>query len=148
MAIKDKNKKQFIQDRDENVFIGIDLPFRKSDGVEGWFESTTDTISAVKNNIRNLLYTNKGERYLQPTLGLNLRGYLFEQFTPELRLQIQNEIVDTFDFWLPFVQIKKLDVMMSEVQSNIGKNKLTIDIIFSIVKDPNTLASVQIEIGD
>ena len=47
MAIRDTTQKPYIQDRDELVFIGIDLPFRKSDGVEGWFESTTDTISDV-----------------------------------------------------------------------------------------------------
>ena len=33
MAILDTSKKQLIQDRDENIFIGIDLPFRKSSGI-------------------------------------------------------------------------------------------------------------------
>ena len=42
-------------------------------------------IDAVKNNIRNLLSTHKGERYLQPNIGLDLRNYMFEQFTPDLR---------------------------------------------------------------
>tara|TARA_Y100000034_G_C6724919_1_gene320855 strand:+ start:107 stop:553 length:447 start_codon:yes stop_codon:yes gene_type:complete len=148
MAIKDRNKKQFIQDRDEKVFIGIDLPFRKSDGVEGWFASTTDTISAIKNNIKNLLRTNKGERYLQPNLGLNLRNYLFEQYTDDLRLQIENDILDTFEFWLPFVQVRNLDVKMSDATDGIGKNKLSINVLFNITKDPNTLESVQVEIGD
>ena len=92
MAVIDRNKKQFIQDRDENVFIGIDLPFQKSDGPEGWFASTETTIDAVKNNIRNYLKTHKGERYLQPNLGLGLRNYLFEQFTDELQLQIENYV--------------------------------------------------------
>ena len=69
MAIKDLSKKPFVEDRDNNVFIGIDLPFRKSDGVEGWFASTKTTIEAVKNNIKNLLSTHKGERYLQPNIG-------------------------------------------------------------------------------
>ena len=148
MAIKDRNKKQFIQDRDDRVFIGIDLPFRKSDGVEGWFASTTDTISAVKNNIKNLLRTNKGERYLQPNLGLNLRNYLFEQYTDDLRLQIENDILDTFEFWLPFVQVRNLDIKMSDASDGIGKNKLSINVLFNITKDPNTLESVSIEIGE
>ena len=149
MAIRDKNKKQFIQDRDENVFIGIDLPFRKSNGVEGWFESTTDTISAVKNNIKNLLRTHKGERYLQPNLGLNLREVLFEQMTDDLRLRIETDIIDTFSFWLPFVQIRNLEIdMVSPEDNNIGNNKLYINILFNITRDPNTLESVQVEIGD
>ena len=55
MAIKDTKRKPFIVDNDENVFVGIELPFRKSDGPEGWFSSTTTTIEAVKENIKNLL---------------------------------------------------------------------------------------------
>ena len=149
MAIKDTAKKPFIEDRDNNVFIGIDLPFRKSDGIEGWFASTTTTITAVKNNIRNLLSTNKGERYMQPNIGLNLRKFLFEQFTDELRLQIENDILDTLDFWLPFIQVKDLKVGMSSATAgSVNNNKLIISVVFNITRDPNTLESVQVEIGD
>tara|TARA_Y100001963_G_scaffold90918_1_gene125287 strand:+ start:726 stop:1172 length:447 start_codon:yes stop_codon:yes gene_type:complete len=148
MAIKDLSKKPFIEDRDDNVFIGVDLPFRKSNGVEGWFASTSTTIDAVKNNIKNLLSTHKGERFMQPNIGLNLRKFLFEQFTDELRLQIENDVLDTFDFWLPFIQIKDLQVQMSDSLDSIGKNKLTINVVFNITRDPNTLESVQVEIGE
>jgi len=72
MAIINNNIKQRVIDRDENIFIGIDLPFRKSEGRDGWFTSTTTTIEAVKNNIKNLLQTQKGERFMQPFLGINL----------------------------------------------------------------------------
>ena len=37
MPILDTTKRPQVVDRDELVFIGIDLPFRKSDGPEGWF---------------------------------------------------------------------------------------------------------------
>ena len=148
MAIKDLSKKPFIEDRDDNVFIGIDLPFRKSDGIEGWFASTTTTITAVKNNIRNLLNTHKGERFMQPNIGLNLRKFQFEQFTDELRLQIENDILDTFEFWLPFVQVRDLKVQMSDATAgSVNNNKLIISVVFNITRDPNTLESVQVEIG-
>ena len=148
MAIKDLSKKPFIEDRDNNVFIGIDLPFRKSDGIEGWFASTTTTITAVKNNIKNLLNTHKGERYMQPNIGLDLRKFQFEQFTDELRLQIENDILDTFEFWLPFVQVRDLKVQMSDATAgSVNNNKLIISVVFNITRDPNTLESVQVEIG-
>ena len=148
MAIKDLSKKPFIEDRDNNVFIGIDLPFRKSDGIEGWFASTTTTIKAVKNNIKNLLNTHKGERYMQPNIGLNLRKFQFEQFTDELRLQIENDILDTFEFWLPFIQVRDLKVQMSDATAgSVNNNKLIISVVFNITRDPNTLESVQVEIG-
>ena len=146
MAIKDTTRKPFIEDNDENIFIGIDLPFRKSNGKEGYFASTTTTIKAVKNNIRNLVRTNKGERLMQPNLGLNLRNYMFEQFTDETLLSVQNDIVDTFKVWLPFVEIRDIQINMDENDS-IGKNKMNINIVFNITRDPDTLESVQVEVG-
>ena len=145
MAFRDIKKKPFIEDRDDNVFIGIDLPFRKSDGKEGYFASTTTTIEAVKNNIKNLVQTDKGERFMQPELGLNLRNYMFEQVTDEIIINIQNDIVDIFKVWLPFVEIQDIQVSANETDA-IGRNKLSVNIVFNITKDPTSLESVQVEI--
>ena len=78
MAFRDTTKKPFIEDRDTNVFIGIDYPFHRSDGSQGWFASTDTTIKAVKNNVRMLLSTYPGERLFQPTIGIGLQKFLFE----------------------------------------------------------------------
>ena len=147
MAIRDTTKKPFIEDRDSNIFIGIDYPFRKSNGVEGYFTSTNTTIEAVKNNIKMLLNTHKGERLMQPRLGTRLKRFLFEQFTEDTIIAVQNEIIDTFKRWLPFVEIREINVSMDEL-SAIGKNKMTISILFNITRDPNTLESVRVEIGE
>ena len=80
MAIKDTTRKPYIEDNDENIFIGIDLPFRKSNGIEGYFASTSTTIESVKNNIRNLVNTHQGERFMQPQLGMNLRKFFSAGF--------------------------------------------------------------------
>ena len=91
MAILDTNVTgSFVEDRDSNVSIGIDLPFHRENGPSGWFASTKTTVEAVKNNIRNLLLTNRGERVFQPNLGLGLRQFLFEQITPDTIIAIQN----------------------------------------------------------
>ena len=73
MAIKDTSRKPFIEDNDTRIKIGIDLPIRRGDEKDGWFASTDTTIEAVKNNIRNLLQTEEGERFFQPNLGIGLR---------------------------------------------------------------------------
>jgi len=148
VAIKDTTRKPYIEDNDENIFIGIDLPFRKSNGVEGYFASTSTTIEAVKNNIRNLVNTHEGERLMQPQLGINLRKYLFEQFSDEVVFSIQNDIVDTFKKWLPFVEIQDIQVNMSNRDDSTGKNTMNVTIVFNITQDPNTLESVSIEIGE
>ena len=142
MAIKDKSKKPYISDRDTNIFIGLDMPLRKSSGKEGWFASTSTTIEAVKNNIRNLIQTHQGERLMQPKLGMNLRKYLFQPFDEEVGFGIQQDIVDTFGRWLPFVSIRDIEVDMPD------NNILNINIIFSISQDPSQLESVSVTITE
>ena len=147
MAILDTSKKPFIQDRDNNVFIGINLPFKKSEGSEGYFLSTTTTIEAVKNNVRLLLSTDKGERIFQPNLGIGLRRFLFEPITGETTIAIQNEIIETFNFWLPFISIKDIKVETTSADGT-NPNQISINVIFNLDKDPNTLESVQVQIGE
>ena len=144
MAIKDIDRKPYINDNKTDVFIGLDLPIHKSNGPEGFFASTSTTIEAVKNNIRNLINTQQGERLMQPRLGLNLRELLFEQIEEDTRRQIEADIVDNFSFWLPFVQIQEIDIRTTDEDSSVSVNTIKINIVFSIAQDPNTLDSVQI----
>ena len=147
MAVLDTSKKPFIQDRNDDVFIGINLPFKKSEGSEGYFLSTTTTIEAVKNNVKLLLSTDKGERIFQPNLGIGLRRFLFEPITGETTIAIQNEIIETFNFWLPFISIKDIKVETTSADGT-NPNQISINVIFNLDKDPNTLESVQVQIGE
>ena len=144
MPIQDTNKteKPYIVDRDDDVFIGLDFPLHRGDDRNGNFAATFTTLEAVKVNIRNLLQTELGERPMQPTLGVRLKQYLFEPFTEDIKVAIQNTIVETFSVWLPFVTIFTLDVEMSD------NNTLKIFIEFVLNRDKDTVESVQVEIGE
>ena len=145
MAIKDISRKPYIQDNDTNVKVGIDLPIRRDDGEGGFFATTSTTIEAVKNNIRNLLQTNEGERFFQPNLGLNLRRLLFEHIKNENLLGIQNAILDKIELWLPFVEVRDIKVFSKDNITNIGANEIRVKIDFNIKQDPNTLASINLD---
>ena len=134
-----------IENRDLDIFIGIDLPFYKSNGTEGYFASTKTTLQAVKNNLINLLKTEKGERYYQPSLGLNLKSFLFEPIVPGLNQTIKEDIMSTLSIWLPFVNINSMNVSV-QASDAFDRNKIKIDITFSLNDLPNVLESVQLEI--
>ena len=142
MAIRDTSRKPFIQDNDTKVKIGIDLPIRRGDDKDGFFATTSTTIEAVKNNIRNLLQTNEGERFFQPELGLNLKKLLFEHMTDENLIGIQDSILDKFEFWLPFVEVRDIQVLTNSNNQSIGVNEIRVKILFNIKQDPTTLDSV------
>ena len=145
MAVKDTSRKPYIEDNDTNVKIGIDLPIRRGDGKDGFFATTSTTIEAVKNNIRNLLQTNQGERFFQPNLGLNLRTLLFEHITNENLIGVQNAIMDKFEFWLPFVEVRNIEILSNDDDSSIGINEIRVKILFNIKQDPNTLDSITLD---
>ena len=147
MAIIDRSKKKFVVDRNSDISIGIDLPFRLSNvSGSGYFSQTSTTSDAIKNNIKNLINTERGERLLQPTLGIALKKYLFEQINNDTVTAIQTDISAAFDKWLPFVNIKDILVDFAETDNSIA-NRISVSITFFINRDPNSLDSVHIEIG-
>ena len=147
MPILDRRTNQLVEDQDTRVSVGIDFPFGRQPNQDGYFKTTKTTVESVKNNIRLLLQTELGERTMQPFLGMNLRQFIFEQITPDTEFAIQDSIIETFNFWLPFVNIKDIKVI-SNNDYDIGRNEIKISIIFNINKDPNTLESVEVTIGE
>ena len=145
MAIKDTSRKPYIQDNDTKVKIGIDLPVHRDSGGDGFFATTSTTIEAVKNNIRNLLQTEEGERFFQPNLGIGLRRVLFDHITEESLIGIQDSILDKLEFWLPFVEVRDIQVLSREDSTDIGANEIKLKILFNIKQDPNTLDSVTLD---
>ena len=146
MAIVDKNNKNWLAvDRDDDVFVGISLPFIMDNGQAA---STKTTLEAVKQNVLNLCNTEMGERVMQPNLGVRLKRFLFEPFSEDMVVQIQNVIVDSMNFWLPFVNIKDIRIKMSDSDTGDFRNALEIEIDFNLKKDPLTHESVQITVGN
>ena len=139
MAIPNQNVKRFIEDVDTRVSVGLDLPLGIQPGTsDGMFATTKTTVDAIKNDIRLLLMTQKGERLMQPNLGVNIRQFLFEQITEDITIQIENDIVDTFETWLPFVELREININKEDQD----RNRLGIDIKFNIRSVPTELQSV------
>ena len=141
MPILDRRKDRFIEDQDTRVSVGIDFPFaRVPSSSDGYFKTSKTTIDAIKNNIKLLLKTERGERVFQPFLGMDLKRFVFEQITEDVNIQIENDIVNMFETWLPFVELRDIQVTSGQVSAN--QNKININIIFNISKVSNSFESV------
>ena len=84
---------------------------------------------------------------MQPTLGFNFKKYLFEQMSDDLIANIESEIFQSFQFWLPFVEIVDLSVQMGD-DSDIGKNTINISLTFTINKSQNYFDTINVTIGE
>ena len=140
MPILDRRKDRFVEDQDTRVSVGIDFPFARVPNQDGYFKTTKTTVESIKNNIRLLLQTQRGERVFQPSLGMNLKQFLFEQITEDTSIQIENDIVEVFETWLPFVELRDIQVNTD----NQNKNQIDINIVFNIKRAPSSLESVQV----
>ena len=140
MPILDRRKDRFVEDQDTRVSVGIDFPFARVPNRDGYFKTTKTTVESIKNNIKLLLQTQQGERVFQPSLGMNLKQFLFEQITEDTSIQIENNIVDVFETWLPFVELRDIQINTD----NQHKNKIDINITFNIKSAPSSLESVQV----
>jgi phage baseplate assembly protein W len=141
MAILDKTKNNFVIDRDDSKSIGLKLPLVLDNGEKA---STKTTLEAVKQNILNLLNTELGERVMQPNLGIKLKKFLFEPFNENVVNQIQDSILDSMNYWLPFVIVNNIQVQMSDSE----RSTLNVSVNFSLKKDPEKYESIQITVGE
>jgi phage baseplate assembly protein W len=140
---KDKIKdiKNPVRRKEKKQYIGLKLPLGKSEGSDGYFESTDTSLDATKENIRNLILTRKGERVMNPSLGLNLDEFLFENITEDVIYLIREDLQSTFKFWLPFVGLNDLDI-----SSDSNTNTINIQVKFYMRSNPSQIESVQVEI--
>ena len=66
---------------------------------------------AVKQSIKNLILTDKGERLMQPNLGGNIKAMLFETITPATLKLIEEQVRATIKLHEPRADL--IDVIVS-----------------------------------
>lgn len=67
-------------------------------------------LDAIKNSIRNILLTRKGERLFQPSLGCNLKRYLFEPASPITIAAMDEEIRYSLGTQEPRVEVQNIAI--------------------------------------
>ena len=94
--------------------MGINLKFPLRSYRRGFFEMNNTTTAAVRENIKTLLLTVKGERVVQPNIGTNiptLMGQLFEPMKPrEMEAKIGAEITTALEIWMPEVTMTSINI--------------------------------------
>ncbi len=88
--------------------IGLNLPIQN--GNSGYFDQSTDSFSAQKVNIINLIRTNPGERRMNPTFGCRLWSLVFEpndDFIPE---KVNKIVTEDISQWIPGVTVNSVEV--------------------------------------
>ena len=83
---------------------------------------------AVKESIKNLVLTNRGERLFQPNVGCDVTKQLFENVTPDTIRTIKKLIRNTLESYEPRAEILSVDV-----GGRLDANELKVSITFVLV---------------
>ena len=91
------------------ITYGITFPFR--DSFVGRYLDTSDTIEEeIRNNLVHLLLTRKGSRYYLPDFGTRLYEYIFEPLDGPTFSDIESEIRDSVEKYIPGIQITNISI--------------------------------------
>tara|TARA_R110000851_G_scaffold235116_2_gene387645 strand:- start:225 stop:686 length:462 start_codon:yes stop_codon:yes gene_type:complete len=111
-----------------NQRYGITFPF--VDSQEGFFLGLNSFAdSEIKSNLIHLILTQKGSRYFLPAFGTNLIKYVFEPLDMATQTNIDREIREAVQQFIPNlvinnVEVKTIDDIRLEEQTSTDTNSL------------------------
>ena len=104
---------------------GINFPFR--DSFDGKYLDLSDTVNEeIRTDLIHLLLTRKGARYFLPDFGTRLYEYIFEPLDGPTFNEIEGEIRDSIEKYIPNLTINDIRINASTdeegtlVANNIG----------------------------
>lgn len=130
--------------------IGIKTPLVLNRS--GLFEMNYDLEDQIKDNLRNLLLTNKGERLGNPAFGADLRKIQYNKSNKEeASIALMAAIQGSVNIFMPFVEL--LDFKTSEIRSDIQARddgsigpggQLLLRITYTVPKLSNNIIGLQL----
>tara|TARA_B100000287_G_C20656484_1_gene788731 strand:+ start:516 stop:926 length:411 start_codon:yes stop_codon:yes gene_type:complete len=106
------------------VYYAPTLPLTKGKSYD--YEYHNNVLDVVKQNIKNIILTNPGERVMDPSFGVGISTFLFEQvgtFEPRLANRIRAQIGK----YAPFVKVENVDI------SSDGDNAVFVNVTYTVI---------------
>ena len=127
------------------VTYGLNFPLGQNKKYGGFFQKITG-VNLIKDAVKQLLLTERGERVLLPKYGCNLRKYLFQPLDESTFEAIKEEILFSFERYIVGARILKLSVRPTDEIGPTGGNALRIVLLLQLVKEDLTVFDVEVQI--
>lgn len=128
---------KFPVDTLPDVAVGVSIPFTG----KAVFNQTFITKDQIKSNLINFFLTNKGERYLNPGFGGNLRATLFESISNQNLEALESQVRDQLEVLFPTVSVEEL-----RVDSIPDKSLVSINLKYKVLNQ--SLDEIQINFNN
>ena len=107
------------------VFSDLDLRFQQHPVYKDIVPLSD--IDAVKQSVRNILFTNKGERLFQPSIGSGVFDLLFEHGDPLTFQAVRDNIKDILLSLEP-----RINQIQVQIEDNLDRNEINVTVNFNI----------------
>lgn len=87
----------------------------------------------AQQNLKNVIFTSKGERPMDLNFGVGLKKFLFENKTNNLYNEISSEIHSQVNKYLPYLEITNISFFDSNSISDMDQNSVNIKIYYNIL---------------
>lgn len=106
----------------ESIPVGIKTPMElASDGTGGPFKMRNDLGKQIRDNFRNMLSTNHGDRLMLYDFGANLQELTFELGSDGPDTEAIRRIAKTTEKYMPFISLETFESIQ---QPDLGGNNL------------------------
>ena len=140
----DQDRQQIIAQKEKYAAsVGsINMKWPLGNFKQGFFQGNTDTISAIREDIKVLLMTIKGERVMHRNMGTSLPildGQLFEpiknaEVTEKIKMEIQSQV----EIYLPFISLQSVNIFTSEDDDKLKINQIRVSMSY-LIKDTQAM---------
>jgi phage baseplate assembly protein W len=119
-----------------SIIFPINMNSENNAGIDS--HPNTDTTNAIKQNMKMLILTRKGEYVWDPNFGVGLYSYLFENDVTISTGFLEGEIRSQAATYMPYVQIDGIniqidsDIQALKVQLRFRYNGLSIPELFEV----------------
>tara|TARA_R100000005_G_C4810546_1_gene97231 strand:- start:15 stop:497 length:483 start_codon:yes stop_codon:yes gene_type:complete len=138
-----KNKNSFRSYSYADLHLDIDLNAKTPDKPTGTLKNKQDLKidydeSAIFNSIRNIFNTKKGQKILNPTFGLDLEQYLFDNISKENGQTIGQTIHEELSLYEPRIVVNEVTVV---ARPDNNEYKITISITIPSLNNKKSTAA-------
>jgi len=107
------------------------LPLVKGNSFD--YELISSYQELVRQNLKNLLLTNPGERIMDVSFGVGLNSFLFEQDSQILYSKITGKITEQVSKYLPYVKIRDVVFNSNFNNPDLDKNFLSVKVLYRVI---------------
>ena len=122
-----------LTDSSAEIPIGFKTPMdMRTVGCSGPFKMRVDLAAQIKDNFRNMIATNHGDRVMLHDFGANLAELAFELGNENTDVVAVNRIRRTTEKYMPFIQLQTFEPIKQLDKAAAGLALIGVRIIYSV----------------